>query len=238
MRWLKLVVYLALSYVVLVASLPRAGVWLRLAIGPAGWVPDPPNPFLWVALAVLTLTFVVMLVADVGLCAWRLPNSVCALMVVVFGVALVGLRAEERGRLTWRDSPFDAQPALRLSAVLDGLKEDLADHYRKNRAFPASAAKLEAMLAKEEGRAAFSPYLHSRLRRLPGRVLVHENATGPVLEIAEGVLPGTILYALSHDAQAYWLTAVAGIGAPAEPLLLSTRGGGPAVVSNLPARLR
>ncbi|MFW5878508.1 MAG: hypothetical protein ACOCVR_01685 [Myxococcota bacterium] len=232
MRWLKLLVYLALSYVVLSLSLPRLGIWVRLARGPVGWVPDPPNPLVWIVLALFTLLFLVGLAADVGLGLWKVPLPACALMVAVFGLALFAYRMEPSGRLLWRAEPFDAVPAQRLSQGLQALQRGLGEHFRTHGAFPTRKAELEAMLKEED--LAVSPYLHSGLRRGKAAVMVIEEAWGPLLHPGEDVLPGTYVYSVSADAKAYWLTAVAGVGAPAEPVMLATASGRPAVLSNLP----
>ncbi|MFW5878935.1 MAG: hypothetical protein ACOCVR_03865, partial [Myxococcota bacterium] len=211
-RWLKLLIYLALSFVVLTLSMPRVGIWVRLARGPVGWVPDPPNPLVWIVLALFTLLFLVGLAADVGLGLWKVPLPACALMVAVFGLALFAYQMEPSGRLVWRAEPFDAAPAQRLSRGLQVLQRGLGEHFRTHGAFPTRRAKLEAMLREEED-LAVSPYLHFGLRRGKAAVMVVEEARGPLLQPGDDVLPGTYLYAVSADAKAYWLTAVAGVGA-------------------------
>ncbi len=234
MRWLKFAVYLGLVYVVLALSLPRTEVWVRLVLGPAGWVPDAPNPFFWPILTLVALLFVVGLVADVGLNLWKVPAPISGLMVLTFGVALLGFQAEQRGRFHWASSLLTDHPSDSMSRTLERMQEDLASHYMEHRLFPRTDEELETMLAEGGALAERSPYLYRWLQKRPPMVRVSGNGEGPMLRIEEDVLPGTVLYSVASDGQAYWLTAVAGEGAPARAKLLAGAGGRPVVKSNVP----
>jgi hypothetical protein len=238
-RWLKLIIYLALSYVVLTLSLPRASVWAHMALGPASWVPDPPHPLVWAGLSMATIVFVAALVVDVGLRLWRLPWQASAAMVLVFALSLAAWDAEKRGRLGWTSDALAASPSTALSSEIERLRAGLSAYYREHQAFPLEQEKLEGILRAPGERPATAPYLYRGLRRRPLALIVRTAAQGPVTALDPDLLPGSVVYAVSADGQAYWLTAVAGSGAPAAPEFLKGSSGGPAVVSNLPGgRLR
>jgi hypothetical protein len=234
-RWVKLVLYLGLVYVVLSIALPRAGVWLRLLLGPAGWTPDPPNPLLWPVLTAAAGIFLVGLVADVGLGLWKVPRWANALLIVVFGVAITGYRAEQGDLLGRWHTASEVPPARQLSAELGRVQKGLADHYRRQGRFPGEVEALEAILAGSAGTVPQAPYLYAGLRRRPLGIRVQPDASGPIDSVPDGVLPGVLLYAVTTDGDAYWLTAVAGEGVPAEARILAGPDGRPAVISNVPA---
>lgn len=234
MRWIKLVIYLGLDFALLAMALPRLRPWWQLALGPAGWVADPPNLVLWGLFALAGLAHLAALVADVGFGGRRVPGWAHAVLLSVLGGAIV-VGSVEAGRATvsW-DRLSDAPPSVQAAEVLDRLRGVLAEAYAAEGRFPDDPARLEAALVEADGSPVRSAYWYAGLTRRPIAVRLSKGARGPVVRVPEGVLPGTVLYALDEADGLYWLTAVVGRGTRARPEVLRGPGGGPLVVANGP----
>lgn len=187
------------------------------------YLPDLTLPWLWLGFAAA------LFVALTGVARRILARQRVGLVRYAVLLALVGLIGAARKVVSppARPSVDDA-----LANAVARVENTAVQQWERNERYPLDASVLERDLpgvVRDLGfrqRGAFA---------LRGRVVVVANAQGPVFIAPDDVNPGDTVFAVSPDAQAYWITAFE-LGATDRPTPHTGRGGRVLVASGRAGR--
>lgn len=198
-RWLLFCFYAAILCAGLGANAGGIRLALRILGSRAFWAPQAPCVSCAVAVLAVASAYALWL-SGATLAGWRMPRAVHLVPVLLLAATMIG------GRL--QAVPDLAQPPLPPERSMEamGLLRSLV---AASRACAAPAAKLEEALA-----ARAQPSGFRRFGRLsPWRVEVVEQA-GPVKEVREGDVPGTLLLSCEPGTRRFWVSAVSADALP------------------------
>jgi hypothetical protein len=209
MRTLKNLIYIGILAAALLLGAPQWKILVVSFVSSASYFPNFPFWPLWLPLGLAVLGYLVFFLLGAGL-RFSISMKHHVMVIVLFGIVLaarVVALFSPVAQTGWRDGS-DAPPQLLMARAVSRLKTGV-DTYAQaadNRTYPVDPEVLGEFL--RDGKRIAPSGFRSHGLRAPVRLVVVDEAEGPILKVKPGDRAGTIYFAVSEDKSSYWITLV------------------------------
>jgi hypothetical protein len=209
MRTLKNLIYIGILAAALLLGAPQWKILVIAIISSASYFPNFPFWPLWLPLGLAVLGYLVFFLLGAAL-RFSISMKHHVMVLVLFGVVLaarVVVLFSPVAQTGWRDGS-DAPPQLLMARAVARLKAEVDTYARAadNRTHPVDPEVLGEFL--RDGRRMLPSGFRSHGLRAPVKLVVVDEAEGPILQVKPGDRAGTIYFAVSEDKSRYWITLV------------------------------